>query len=77
MMFSDETYLSSVLEPSILYVDPGFSYDTDKGSYALDSDSPCIDAGSGPDDEDGTPNDIGCFGGEHSEWWRDFPWPLD
>jgi len=56
--------------------EPGFEYSEEKGSYALSATSPCVDAGWGSPDPDGSPNDIGAFGGPEGDWWRSFPWQL-
>ena len=72
----DTGYSHEMREHSILS-DPTFRYEEGRGSYALDEAlSPCVDAGSGGADVDGTPNDIGAFGGPGGNWWEDFSWPL-
>ncbi len=53
-----------------LELDPRFN-DATRGDFSLDTLSPCIDAGnpaSGYDDLDGTPNDIGAYGGPYGAW---------
>jgi hypothetical protein len=57
--------------------DPVFTWDPAMGSYALSPFSPAIDAGSGDLDPDGSPPDIGAFGGPEGDWYKEFPWPLD
>lgn len=57
-------------------MDPIFAPDSSIGSYALDPSSPAIDAGLGDPDPDGTPNDIGAFGGPDGDWWKEYPWPV-
>ena len=60
-----------------IVADPAFLETEEKGSYGPDeAASPCVDAGDGSPDPDGTPNDIGAFGGPSGDWWRVFPWPL-
>jgi len=73
---SDTENVSAMMEAGSIIQDPLFSYDPGMGSYALDPASPAIDAGSGDPDPDGTPNDIGAFGGPEGDWWEDVPWQL-
>ena len=65
---SDTTEVSSQLESYSILADPLFTVDAARGSYALDASSPAVDAGSGLPDADGTPNDIGAFGGPGGAW---------
>ena len=59
-----------------LAVDPLFNAlsddsDVSNDDWGLGTGSPCIDAGfpqSSHNDADGTPNDMGAFGGPNSEW---------
>lgn len=46
------------------------------GSYGLDPTSLGVDAGSGDPDPDGSPADLGAFGGPDGDWYKEFPWPL-
>ncbi len=51
-----------------IYDDPDFD---NEQTYALDNNSPCIDAGfwsSSYNDPDGTRNDIGAYGGPSGDW---------
>jgi hypothetical protein len=65
-----------VLEAESLLVDPIFAPDPGgMGSYTLDPTSPGVDAGRGLD-ADGTPADLGAFGGDNSNWWMQVPWQL-
>lgn len=70
---SDCTSASPMVTSSILS-DPLFVSDPEKGSYALGSASPAIDAGTGSRDPDGTPNDMGAFGGPDGDWYLEVPW---
>lgn len=71
-----DTGYSAVLEAQSLLVDPMFAPDPGgMGSYALDPSSPAVDVGRGYD-ADGTPADLGAFGGENSDWWMEVPWQL-
>ena len=55
--------------------DPEFAVGA-MGNYGLGSTSPAIDAGSGDPDPDGSPADLGAFGGPNGDWWMEVPWPL-
>jgi len=57
--------------------DPRFAFDSEAGSFALSPDSPAVNAGSGEDDPDGSPADIGAFGGPDGNWFLEYPWQLD
>ena len=46
------------------------------GSYSLMPSSPAIDRGTGIADPDGSPPDLGAFGGPDGNWWMEVPWPL-
>lgn len=71
-----DTSYSAVLESESLLVDPVFAPDPGgMGSYALDPSSPAVDVGRGFD-ADGTPADLGAFGGENSNWWMEVSWQL-
>lgn len=54
--------------------DPMFVASPGRGAYALDPASPAVDAGMGDPDPDGTPNDLGAFGGPDGNWWQEVPW---
>jgi hypothetical protein len=54
--------------------DPLFAPDALHGSYALDPASPAVDAGVGDPDPDGSPNDMGSFGGPGGNWYLEVPW---
>jgi hypothetical protein len=62
--------------PLAIQEDPQFSPSAEQGSYALAATSPAIDAGTGDPDPDGSPNDIGAFGGPDGAWYLEVPWPL-
>jgi len=70
------TDYSDTLWDESLNADPVFVADALMGSYALAPSSPAVDAGTGDPDPDGSPNDIGCFGGPDGDWYRSYPWPL-
>jgi hypothetical protein len=74
---SEPTLLQAVLDAGFTEIDPQFQSDTEKGSFALSTSSPAADQGSGAADADGSPADIGAFGGPHSDWWKEYPWALD
>jgi len=71
-----DTGLAAELLSASILADPDFMTDTGMGSYALSPTSPGIDAGAGDPDPDGTPNDIGAFGGPEGDWWKEVPWVL-
>jgi len=73
---SDTENVSAFMEAGSIIQDPLFVYDPGMGSYALDPASPAIDAGSGDPDPDGSPNDIGAFGGPDGDWYLEVPWVL-
>jgi hypothetical protein len=54
--------------------DPMFTSAPGMGDYALDPASPCVDAGSGDRDPDGSTADLGAFGGADGDWWERVPW---
>ncbi len=54
--------------------DPMFVTSPGRGTYALDPSSPGVDAGMGDPDPDGSPNDLGAFGGPDGNWWTEVPW---
>jgi len=70
----DTTALSAVIAAGSIETDPLFTYSTTQGSYALDPSSPAVDAGIGDPDVDGSPNDIGAFGGPGGDWYLEVPW---
>lgn len=57
------------------YKDPLFVPDALMGSYALDPASPAVDAGERLD-PDGSPSDLGAFGGPGGDWYLDVPWAM-
>ena len=65
----------AALLASAILADPEFSAGP-MGSYGLAVTSPAIDAGTGDPDPDGTPADLGAFGGPNANWWMEVPWPL-
>jgi len=72
---SIDTSYSSTIDSMSMMVDPDFVADPYYGSFALDSNSPAIDAGTGLD-PDGTPADLGAFGGPDADCWEEYPWPV-
>ncbi len=70
----DSSVLSSYLASRSIESDPVFVATTHQGSYTLDVSSPAIDSGIGDPDPDGSPNDIGAFGGPDGDWYEEVPW---
>lgn len=68
---------ADLLEVGFVTMDPQFRPNAMEGPYALDDVSPCVDAGVGDADVDGSPADIGAFGGPDGNWFQEYPWPLD
>jgi hypothetical protein len=73
---SDGKIVSSLFSSTSILSDPLFRSDPTLGTYALDPVSPAVDAGSGLRDPDGTPPDLGAFGGPEGDWWQEVPWQL-
>ena len=71
--------LTSSVEASLLSLgtraDPIFETG-EMGSFSLSVESPARDAGTGDLDPDGSPPDLGAFGGPDGDWWMEVPWPL-
>ncbi len=75
--WTDSLSFDAVYSSGFLEVNPMFEVSPTKGHYSLDPLSPAIDAGSGDSDPDGSPADIGAFGGPNGNWYLEYPWPLD
>jgi len=71
-----EMEVSEELSEGCIWNDPQFVDVVGTGSYTLAEGSPGVDAGVGKPDADGSPADVGPFGGPFSEWWREVPWQL-
>jgi hypothetical protein len=72
----DETSGTDTVDLSGLTdADPEFAV-ASCGSYGLSATSPAVDAGSGDPDADGTPADLGAFGGPDGDWCTEVPWAL-
>jgi hypothetical protein len=69
--------LTGALEAGFTETDPQFQATAEGGSYALSPTSPARDSGSGAADADGSAADIGAFGGPGSNWFQEYPWPLN
>ena len=71
--------LSTDAETALLHggwrADPQFEVGS-MGTYGLASTSPAVDVGTGDPDSDGSPADLGAFGGPNGDWWMEVPWPL-
>jgi len=70
----DTTHLSSLIAAGSIEADPLFASSATMGAFALDPTSPAVDAGLGDPDPDGSPNDLGAFGGPGGDWYVDLPW---
>lgn len=57
-------------------LDPMFAGAGAQGSYGVSGASPAVDNGIGEPDPDGSPNDIGAFGGPGGNWFTEVPWRL-
>jgi hypothetical protein len=75
-VYADTAIASAAMASASILTDPIFTFDPTKGSYALDPASPAVDAGEGDPDPDGSPADLGAFGGPEGDWWQEVPWPL-
>jgi hypothetical protein len=75
--WTDSDTISEAFSTGFAETDPMFADDEERGTFALAAGSAAVDGGVGAPDPDGSPPDIGAFGGPDGNWFKEYPWPLD